>query len=131
MRWPLLLISSAVALLVLLWHTDPAQWRLPLCTFYASTGLYCPGCGGVRATHELLHGHVLRALHDNAFWIACLPIFAYAALSELSISRRGRPLPGNPSRQTKFFVALAIVGLLFCVLRNLPWYPWTLIVPLT
>ena len=30
----------------------------PSCIFYQATGWYCPGCGGLRATHELLHGDV-------------------------------------------------------------------------
>lgn len=35
------------------------------CPFRKITGIHCPGCGGTRAMLELLHGHPLRAVHDN------------------------------------------------------------------
>lgn len=34
----------------------------PPCAIYTLTGIYCPGCGGTRATEALLHGHVLHSL---------------------------------------------------------------------
>jgi len=37
----------------------------PICLFHSLTGLNCPGCGATRAAYQLLHGHLLRALHDK------------------------------------------------------------------
>ena len=37
-----------------------------LAEFHAMTGLWCPGCGGLRAVHDLTHGHLVTALHENA-----------------------------------------------------------------
>jgi hypothetical protein len=120
---------TVVAAIALLWSLDPSQWRLPLCSFYASTGLYCPGCGGTRATHELLHGHLRQAMRYNGLWVVLLPVLVYALLSEVSLSFRGRPLPGDLSRRAWFLIGLAAIALVFGVLRNLPWYPCTLLAP--
>lgn len=117
------------AALVALWFVDPTQVRLPLCMFHATTGLACPGCGATRATHALLHGRLLEALHDNALFVLVLPLAAYAGVSEWRRMRRGRPLPGDLSQRAWFYLGLAGACLLFAVLRNLPWWPLTLLSP--
>ena len=45
----------------------------PPCPLHALTGLNCPGCGATRAGCELLHGHVLAALHLNALLVVAAP----------------------------------------------------------
>ena len=52
-RW---LGGVAVALATLA-TVDPNQpGHYPTCPFLATTGFYCPGCGALRAVHDLLHG---------------------------------------------------------------------------
>jgi hypothetical protein len=113
----------------LLWWFDPAEINVPLCSFHAWTGLECPGCGATRATHELLHGRLLMALRCNALWVLSLPLVAYLAISELRIMAGHRPLPGDLPRQTRFWLAVAAVAMVFFVLRNLPWAPFQLLCP--
>jgi Protein of unknown function (DUF2752) len=113
----------------LLWRFDPRRLPLEACSFHAMTGLYCPGCGATRATHELLHGRLLAALHDNALWVVLLPLVAYEALSEFLRLARGRGLKYNLLRRPRVLVALAAAGLLFGVLRNLPVDPFVMFVP--
>ena len=48
----------------------------PRCYFHALTGWSCPGCGALRATHQLLHGHLLNAFWLNPLYILALP-FAF------------------------------------------------------
>lgn len=93
------------------------------------TGFHCPGCGATRATHELLHGRLLSAMHYNAFWIAALPLAAYQGLSEALRTARGRGLKHDLTRRPGLLITLVAIGLLFAVLRNLPSYPWTLLSP--
>ena len=93
------------------------------------TGLYCPGCGATRATHELLHGHLLAALHYNALWVSVLPLAAYAGVSEWLRRRAGWPLWGDLSRRRWPLLVLGVATLLFFLLRNLPLYPLTLLAP--
>jgi hypothetical protein len=124
-----LLALLAAGGLAIVWRFDPAQWHLPLCTFHCITGLYCPGCGATRATHELLHGRVLAALHDNALWVALFPLACYSGVSQLRWLLWGRPLWGDPVRRIWFFPALGLLAVLFLVLRNVPVYPLVLLAP--
>lgn len=129
-RWGLAIVGLGLtAAIAALWWIDPRRLHLPLCTFYALTGWYCPGCGATRATHALLHGQWLAALHDNALWIGGLPLYAYLAASEMRQQFRGRPLPGDLSRRPWLWAALGLLTLLFAVARNLPGHPWTLLTP--
>jgi hypothetical protein len=37
----------------------------PSCVFYSASGYYCPGCGGLRAVHDLVNGDLAGALQMN------------------------------------------------------------------
>ncbi|WP_129839204.1 DUF2752 domain-containing protein [Streptomyces sp. RFCAC02] len=97
--------------------------RHPACPVLALTGLYCPGCGGLRGAHALLHGDPLTALRCNALLVAgCVA----AAVSFVTYAARGRVLPSAPSPRA-FLRGAAAVAVLFTVLRNLP--PGALLTP--
>jgi len=100
----------------------------PVCPLYTLTGIHCPGCGLTRGFHALFHGDVLTALHYNAL----LPIFAlffgFIFVWLFLIVVRGRGLSWRifpPSAMYGFIVLAAA----FFVLRNLPFYPFTLLAP--
>lgn len=68
------LLASAYVGLV-----DPnSAGHYPLCPTKAFTGLDCPGCGGLRAVHSLMHGDLTGALDHNAFVV--LVVLPAAAL---------------------------------------------------
>ena len=115
--------------IVVLWFVDPRQFALSSCSLHEVTGLYCPGCGATRATHQLLHGELISALRYNALWVLSLPIVLYCMASELRRLTRGRPLPGDLVRNRWFLVGAFAVAILFGLLRNLPVYPFVLLVP--
>ena len=100
----------------------------PVCPLYKLTGILCPGCGLTRGFHALFHGDVLGALHYNA----PLPVFAvligFIFLSLVLIVVRGRGLSWRifPPASLYGFLVLAAA---FFVLRNLPFYPFTLLAP--
>lgn len=57
-----LFLFLPVSVLVILYYTGilvPLLHKAAPCIFHNLTGLYCPGCGGTRATLSLLQGHVL------------------------------------------------------------------------
>jgi hypothetical protein len=59
---------------------DPNQpGHYPLCPTKALTGLDCPGCGGLRATHALVTGDVVGALDHNALVVLVILPLAVAA----------------------------------------------------
>ena len=60
----------------------------PACPFKALTGLNCPGCGGLRMTHDVLHGDLAAAVVDNVFLLVGLPMLLAWVLVRW---RRGQP----------------------------------------
>src|SRR6516164_3101803 len=112
-------IALVAAASVVLFLFDPGHYRFyPRCLLYQTTGLLCPGCGSLRALHQLLNGQVLAAIHYNALLVLATPIAAWLTVRSLIRSRRGQPqsLEFHPAWM---WVALAAV-FLFGVLRNLP-----------
>src|ERR1043165_6822442 len=69
-----LALLAALVLACLYWR-NPAYSRIfPPCPFYWLTGLYCPGCGSLRALHFLFHGQLCAALGMNPLLIFSLPL---------------------------------------------------------
>jgi hypothetical protein len=81
-------------------------------------GIDCPACGGLRGTHDLLHGDVVGALDHNLLLPLLLALYAYAAVVAFAplVGRVVRPL--HPPRWA--LVAGAVVLATFTVVRNLP-----------
>jgi hypothetical protein len=89
-----------------------------LCPFNALTGLYCPGCGGLRAVDDLTEGHVRAAFSSNLVVTALVPV-ATVLLAVWAVDRwrgRARSVPWQRLRP----VVAALVGVLvaFTVARN-------------
>ncbi|MGW7257912.1 DUF2752 domain-containing protein [Streptomyces sp. NPDC054834] len=102
---------------------DPNQpGHYPVCPLLRYTGLYCPGCGGLRSAHAFVHGDLLTALQDNAAAVA--GYLGFAALWTVWAVRavRGRPLRIDPS-PAQLWAAGALL-LVFTVVRNLPFGGW-------
>src|SRR6516164_7013720 len=66
--------GAVAAVLGVVYAFPPAENNFyPRCLFYAFTHLLCPGCGGTRAVHELLHLNLSGALHFNALVTVLAP----------------------------------------------------------
>jgi hypothetical protein len=78
---------------------DPHRpgFLFPVCPFKALTGWNCPGCGGLRMTHDVLHGDFAAAVVDNVFVLVGLP---------------------QPA-----IVVIAVAAITWTVVRNLPGFP--------
>src|SRR5580700_1516854 len=64
--------------LVLLEIFDPATSGIfPPCPVHYLTGWYCPGCGSLRAIHQLLHGNLRAAWAMNPLTVVLLPFLMY------------------------------------------------------
>ena len=90
----------------------------PTCPFRAVTGLYCPGCGSLRALHALAHGDLLGALARNPLMVAAVPVLAWWWVRWVQRIARGAPRP-RPAPPAVLYGVLAVV-LVFWVVRNLP-----------
>jgi hypothetical protein len=129
-RYPLLLAMLAgVAGLVLLRVFDPATSRIfPPCPVLYLTGWYCPGCGSLRAIHQLLEGNFRAAWALNPLAIVFLPFLFYGLASHALYEIRGRHLPSVFLR-AEWIRALAVLIVLYGIARNLPVHPFNLLAP--
>jgi hypothetical protein len=112
---------AALAGLVVLFLLDPATTRglYPVCVFHEATGLQCPGCGTLRALHQLTHGNFAAAWGLNPFVVSLLPAGMWLAVREAIWLATGARPPGIITRP--FFGWLLLAGMVaFGVLRNLP-----------
>ncbi len=121
-----LIIGAGGGLALMLYSLDPVSSRFyPVCVFHQLTGWFCPGCGSARALHALAHGHLAAALRFNPLTVLSTP-FVATALMRRAIDRRSTP---HRRVHPAWMWALAILVLVFFVLRNIPFYPWTLLAP--
>ncbi|MBU8811630.1 DUF2752 domain-containing protein [Mycolicibacterium goodii] len=96
---------------------DPHRpgFLFPPCPFKMLTGWDCPGCGGLRMTHDLLHGDVAAAVADNVFLLVGLPLLLGWVIAR---RRSGKPVFPVP------VVAVILVAVaVWTVVRNLPGFP--------
>jgi hypothetical protein len=109
--------AATVGALAYIGIGDPhsPNFAFPACPFKALTGLYCPGCGGLRMTHDLLNGDVAAAVVDNVFLLVGLPMLAAWLLVRW---RRGEKLMPMPA-----VVVIAVAAITWTVVRNLPGFP--------
>ena len=129
-RWLKLGLFTAGGIAVaMLFVFDPAtSGAFPPCPFRYLTGWYCPGCGSLRAMHQLLHGNLHAAWAMNPQMVIFLPFVAYGLASRALFEVSGRELP-------RFFIpascirALCVIVILFAIARNLPLYPFNLLAP--
>ena len=120
--WMAPVAAFAVAATWALRTFDPNQSGSPFlgCVFFKLTGLYCPGCGGTRAMHALVHFDLPTAFGMNPLLFVAAPLLGLLAL------RVADALPAGVAHATRFvangwFWGALVVG--FGVLRNLPWAP--------
>jgi len=113
---PAVLRTTRAALLGAVSPEEPGHY--PVCPLYAVTGLYCPGCGGLRAVHALVHGDLGTAAHRNLLVVLFAPVAVWAWGAWLR-RRLGRRVP---ARVPPVWLPAALFGVLvlFAVLRNLP-----------
>jgi len=120
-------ILGVLGLAVVFWFPPIEHPFYPGCSFFDATGLHCPGCGGFRAWHDLLHGRVLSAFRKNAMAVTLLPgLVIYWYVRRFMV--RGERIP-NLFQSPRWLAFLAMVVLAFGFLRNLPWGPFRWFAP--
>src|SRR5229473_426347 len=108
---------------------DPATSGLfPPCPLRYLTGWYCPGCGSLRAIHQLLHGNLHAAWALNPLTVLLLPFLAYGTASYVLFELSGKHLP-RLFLPAVWIRSLCGVIILFGIARNLPFHPLELLAP--
>lgn len=100
-----------------------------LCVFHEVTGLYCPGCGTGRALRSLLHLDIKKALDYNMLFIISFPFIAYYCFVYYTRIVFGKNVLPYIKTTPKTALFLLILIILYTVLRNIPYYPFSILAP--
>jgi hypothetical protein len=122
------LLGGSVGVFLVGYFNPVTAGFFPVCPLYAMTGLNCPGCGMTRGFHAFFHGDILGALHFNALLPIFFLAFVYFVASMFLVLVRGRGLPFKIFRPGLIYAFLVLM-LVFGVVRNLPYFPFTLLAP--
>ncbi len=123
------LVAAAAAAIIMLGFFDPSIAGLfPPCPLRYLTGWYCPGCGSLRALHQLLRGNLRAAWALNPLTILLLPFLAYGTASYALFEIRGRHLPRIFLPEV-WIRALCGLIILFGLARNIPFHPFDWLAP--
>lgn len=130
-----LTVTIAVVLLiafgaVFLYNHNPTGANLVgSCLTNSLFGIYCPGCGLTRCLYSILHLDFYQAFRYNSAVFILLPVFAvYLAIRLIDWvvtgkNRIDRHIP------TALFIVIFILVLIYGIVRNIPVYPFTLLIP--
>jgi hypothetical protein len=116
--WSMVGLAAATAAL----HVrDPhVHGSYGLCPLYATTGIYCPGCGGLRGVNDLTDGNVWQAASSNLLLVLAIP-FAVLVLARWTYAAwTGRDVAIVPALPRAVKTGLIVAVVAFTLARNLP-----------
>jgi hypothetical protein len=125
---PLLLAAGLSVAVAVLHVRDPHQsGSYGFCPWLLLTGSYCPGCGGLRAVHDLTDGDVAAALSSNLLVVTLIPVAVVAWVVWVRARWRGHrlsvPAAAKPAAKSAAW-GLAALVVTFTLLRNLGFAAW-------
>ncbi|MFD4375410.1 DUF2752 domain-containing protein [Streptomyces sp. NPDC058486] len=116
---PLATLAGTAAAFGYVAAVDPNEpGHYPVCPLLRFTGLYCPGCGGLRSAHAVAHGDLATALGANALAVAGYAVCAVLLVVWLVHAVRG--VPTRIALKPAWWWAIGALTTLFAVIRNLP-----------
>lgn len=124
----ILLLFITGAVFVYLFINPSEVDFLPKCPLFFTTGLYCPGCGSQRATHQLLQFNFLGVLQQNVLYAMGLFFLIYH-YSVVGLNHFFNKNFYNYIYHPKTPILILILVMLFWILRNIPFYPFNLLAP--
>jgi hypothetical protein len=121
LRGPLLTVGGIAATTLALRLRDPhVSHSWGVCPLYFATGIYCPGCGSLRAVNDLTHGHVAAAASSNLLLISLIPVLSLLLVRWTVVSWQGHDAHLVPRVPRSLTIALLVLVSAFVVARNLP-----------
>ncbi len=116
---PLGIIAAVTGAFAYVGTVDPNEpGHYPVCPLLKLTGVFCPGCGGLRSAHAFVTGDLGAAFSANA--IATAGYFLFAAVWVLWLVRAWRGQPLRIALAPAWWWGVGAVLLVFTVVRNLP-----------
>ncbi len=123
----MLLLFGVIAFFYFTINPNEVDFMLK-CPLYSTTGVYCPGCGSQRALHHLLHGNLIKAAHNNILFLIGLLSAIYHYIIP-SINKHFNKSFKSIFNKNKNLLFILILIILFWILRNIPYYPFTILAP--
>jgi uncharacterized protein DUF2752 len=120
-RGPIACAATVAAATFALYVRDPHvthSWGV--CPLYALTGIYCPGCGGLRGVNDLTDGHAAAAASSNLLLVVAIPFAVLVLVRWTWLRWQGSSATVVPAVPRAVKIALAAVVVVFWVARNLP-----------
>lgn len=125
MRAPVLTLGALAAATTALHVRDPhvsGSWGA--CPSAALLGVWCPGCGGLRAVNDLTNLDLGAAASSNLALVVAVP-FVLVGLAVWTADRwRGRQRHLDATRSTSVAYGALVLLAVFTLLRNLPAGAW-------
>jgi len=114
-----ILLIGGVCLLRCLHGGHPAEYIwMPSCPLRVWTGLLCPGCGTLRATHYFLNGRFDTAFRCQPLLFVLSPILVLL-VTKILYEKVRRTSLALPFELQIYWLLFITIGLFF-VLRNIP-----------
>ncbi|WP_029253328.1 DUF2752 domain-containing protein [Paraoerskovia marina] len=110
------LVGAATLLVALRDPHVPGSYGV--CPSLMIFGLACPGCGGLRATHDLAHLDLVGAWASNPLVVVLLP--AVVGLWSLWLAARWSPRRTMPTVPRVVWITVGAIAVIFGVVRNIP-----------
>ena len=90
--------------------------KMPPCMINRVTGLYCPGCGGTRATFALLRGKIIKSfMFHPVVPMVAIPAIWFMISQTIERISRGKIRIGMRYRIVYTWIILAIIVINFLV----------------
>lgn len=121
LRDPLLFAGAVTAASIALHVRDPhVSHSWGVCPLYAATGIYCPGCGGLRAVNDLTDAHLGAAASSNLLFVLSIPLLVALFLRWSWARWDGRQVEVLPTMSPGVRYGLIAVAVAFTLARNWP-----------
>ncbi|MFD7431304.1 DUF2752 domain-containing protein [Streptomyces sp. NPDC059818] len=112
-------MAAVIGAFAFVGSVDPNEpGHYPACPLLRFTGVYCPGCGGLRSAHAVAHGDIAVALGSNALAVAGYGIFAVLWVLWMVRAAAGKPV--RIALRPVHWWGVGAVLMLFTLVRNLP-----------
>ncbi|PTM05190.1 MAG: DUF2752 domain-containing protein [Bacteroidetes bacterium] len=116
-------------ILALYFYWSPSDsYLFPKCPLYSITGIYCPGCGSQRATHQILNGNIIEGIRHNYLIALLVIVLLYQGFVYTMNDLLNKNIP-NVLHKSKVTFGILITILLFWILRNINLFPFTELAP--
>lgn len=123
------LLIALSGLAILFFVLNPTEHQIfPRCIFNSITGYYCPGCGSQRAIHSLLHLDLAGVVSYNFLFLPASLLILYHYTFPIINKKFNLKLPNVFYFRSTPWIIFGVV-MVFFILRNLPFYPFSVLAP--